>query len=189
MRNSLKRSKSLTKASTQPARKPKTESKPKSKVTAPPKPSKRLPADLSDPRARALELMKKGLSQREAARAQRISVKALASYRKRHTKSKWKGNAWVITDTRPVMMLIASKGKRFSVAVPYRSTSTVARYWNAVNMFLDTNRIAHLKPFAGSGIRDADKKFHPWETDPNTLRKLDSIGELSFAEIYADTVR
>jgi hypothetical protein len=31
--------------------------------------------------------------------------------------------------------------------------------------------------------------FHPFETRPNVLRKLDSIGELSFVDIYRQTAR
>ena len=31
--------------------------------------------------------------------------------------------------------------------------------------------------------------FTPYETRPNVLRKLDSVGELSFIEIYADVAK
>jgi|HubBroStandDraft_6_1064221.scaffolds.fasta_scaffold1316961_2 hypothetical protein len=59
----------------------------------------------------------------------------------------------------------------------------------AINKFLETNDPAHLEPFVGLGLRDTRKRFWPFETRPNVLRKLDSAGELSFVELYRQTVQ
>ena len=145
-----------------------------------------------DPNAaleRALERMKNGESQKSAAKAQRVSVEQLRRYLKENTRAKRRGNKWVIIDRRPVSMVIVSRGKFISIDVPYRSKGKVGRFWNAVNSFLETNDRIFLKPYENDGIRDANGKFHPWETDPNTLRKLDSIGELSFVDIYANVAQ
>jgi len=150
---------------------------------------RRLPADPNDPREKALELMKLGVSETEAAQTYRIGRKRLARYRTQNTSSNWKGRKWRIVDRRPVNMLIASRGKITVITVPFRSKGKVGRYWNAVNQFLEDNDPSHLKPFTNSGIRDTSHKLHPWEADPNTLRKLDSIGELKFVDIYSNVAQ
>ena len=39
---------------------------------------------------------------------------------------------------------------------------------------METNDPSHLEPFVGLGLRDTRKRFWPFETRPNVLRKLDS---------------
>jgi hypothetical protein len=41
----------------------------------------------------------------------------------------------------------------------------------------------------GLGLRDFQSQFWPFETRPNVLGKLDSAGELSFVELYRQTVQ
>jgi hypothetical protein len=67
--------------------------------------------------------------------------------------------------------------------------SEIGRYWAAVSKFLETNDADFLEPFYGGGVRDAVGKFHPFEVRPNTLRKLDAVGDLNFIELYADVAR
>src|SRR6185312_8596252 len=129
-----------------------------------------LPADPNDRREKALELMKEGVSQEEAARTVGISAKTLARYRKKYTTSKLRHRKWNILDRRPANMLIASRGIVFAIAVPYRSKTLVGKYWSAVNKFLVTNNISHLRPFRDVGVRDTSGKRHVFETDPNALR-------------------
>jgi len=145
--------------------------------------------DPGDPREKALKLMKDGATQKAAAKKYNVSVEKLRRYVKENTTTKLRGKKWVIIDRRPEEMLIASGKRVYVVPVPYRSKKKVSKFWNAINKFLDTNDASHLEPFQGTGIRDAQGKFHPWETDPNILRKLDSIGELSFVDIYAQTAQ
>ena len=147
----------------------------------------RIPADPNDRREKALELMKKGVSQEEAARTLGISAKTLARYRKLHTTSKLKHRKWNILDFRPANMLIASGGIVFAITVPYRSKTLVGKYWSAVNKFLDTNNVKYLRPFRDVVVRDIHGKRYVLETDPNTLRRSDSVGELSFHTLYKNT--
>ncbi len=146
--------------------------------------SKPVIPDPNDPREKALQLMKAGAAQKTAAKQAGISVEKLRRHLKENTTAKLKGKKWVIVDRRPTLMLIASHGKIYFIPVTYRSRSSVGHYWNAVNKFLATNDAAYLAPYVGKRIRDAEGNYHPWETGPNTLRKLDSIGELDFTEIY-----
>lgn len=153
------------------------------------KPGKNTVANATDPREIALSLMKKGLSQSAAAKSAGVSTQRLARYRKATTSSRKKGRKWVIADQRPSTMYLASAGKIVIVAVPSKYKSAVGRYWNAVNEFLTDNDPKYLRPYAGHSIRDIDRKKYIFETGPNTLRMLDSIGELDFIQIYANTAR
>jgi hypothetical protein len=141
--------------------------------------------DPNDPREKALKLMKSGSTQKAAAKSVGISVEKLRRYIKENTTAKLKGKKWIIIDRRPVSLIMASNGKLIWVNVGRKSASKIGFYWNAVNKFLQTNDISFLAPYRGAGIYDINKKkFHPFETGPNNLRKLDSIGELSFVDIY-----
>lgn len=146
-------------------------------------------ADLNDPREKALKFMKYGATQKDAANQAGVSVERLRRYLKENTSAKRLGKKWVITDRRPVLMQIASRGKIRAIAVSYRSKSSVGQYWNVVNRFLETNDASYLVPFLDKRVRDTNGKYHPWETDPNTLRKLDSIGELNFIDIYSNVAQ
>ena len=146
-------------------------------------------ADPNDPRERALALMKDGATQKTAAKKYNVSVEKLRRYVKENTTAKLRGKKWIITDRRPEEMRIISGGRLYGIPVPYRFKRSVGQFWKAINKFLDTNNESYLKPLQGKGIRDADGKFHPWETDPNILRKLDSIGELHFVDIYTQTAQ
>jgi hypothetical protein len=144
-------------------------------------------ADPSDPRERALALMKAGKSQRAAAKLGGVSVERLRRYLEENTRAKRKGRKWIIVDRRPVIMVVASEGDLRWITVRKRAASKIGHYWNAVNKFLDTNKRSYLAPFKDGGVYDADRKFHPWETRPNILRRLDSVGELSLVDLYRNT--
>jgi hypothetical protein len=152
--------------------------------TAAPQPFKR-----SEPLEDALKLMKQGVSQKEAAKRAGVSAETLRRFQKGNTTSRREGRRWVIADTRPVSVVMATRGKMRSVTVSHDAASDISRHWIAINHFLDSNRPTHLAAFVGKGLRDSKGAFHPFETRPNVLRKLDSAGELSFIDIYRQTVQ
>jgi hypothetical protein len=152
-------------------------------------PLARKPLDRSSAYEKALKAMKRGASLRSAARTFDLRPERLRLHRKRNTTARYEGRKWVIFDLRHQGIWIASNGRLRTVAVVMEDASEVGRYWAAVSKFLETNDITHLEPFVGGGVRDRVGRFVPFEVRPNVLRKLDSIGELSFIEIYADTVR
>jgi hypothetical protein len=152
--------------------------------TAAPQPFRR-----SEPLEDALKLMKKGVSQKEAAKQAGVSAETLRRFQKANTTSHRKGRRWTISDSRPVPFRMATRGKLRSVVVPHDATSDISRHWIAINLFLETNNPSHLVAFVGKGLRDTSGAFHPFETRPNVLRKLDSVGELSFVDIYRQTVQ
>jgi hypothetical protein len=147
------------------------------------------PFKRSNPLEEALKLMKGGTSQREAAKQVGVSPETLRRFQKLNTTSRKEGGRWIILDTRPVPFLMATRGKARPVTVPHDATSDISRHWIAINLFLETNDASHLAAFVGKGLRDSAGGFHPFETRPNVLRKLDSVGELSFVDIYRQTVQ
>jgi hypothetical protein len=138
------------------------------------------------PLERALGRIRRGESQKAAALAEGVSIEKLRIYRLQNTTSVREGRRWVIFDSRPQPYNIATRGVFKVVTLPNDAGSDVGAYWSAVNAFLDTNDIRQLEPFVGKGVNDLNGRFYPFEVRPNVLRKLDSIGELDFLEIYAD---
>jgi hypothetical protein len=143
----------------------------------------------SEPLEDALKLMKQGVSQREAAKQVGVSPETLRRFQKLNTTSRRKGRRWLISDTRPVSVVMATRGKMRSVTVSHDASSDISRHWIAINLFLETNDPSHLVAYVGKGSRDTTGVFHPFETRPNVLRKLDSVGELSFVDIYRQTAQ
>ena len=136
----------------------------------------------------ALKLMKQGVSQRGAAKQVGVSPETLRRFQRLNTTSVNVGRRWIISDTRPVTVVMATRGKMRDVTVTHDASSDISRHWIAINLFLETNDASHLAAFVGKGLRDSAGGFHPFETRPNVLRKLDSVGELSFVDIYRQTV-
>jgi hypothetical protein len=143
----------------------------------------------SEPLEDALKLIKKGVSQKEAAKQAGVSPETLRRFQKLNTTSQRVGRRWVIVDTRPVSVVMATRGKMRTVTVSHDASSDISRHWIAINHSLETNNPSHLAAFVGKGLRDTSSAFHPFETRPNVLRKLDSVGELSFVDIYRQTVQ
>ncbi len=147
------------------------------------------PFKRSSPLENALKLMKQGVSQREAAKQVGVSPETLRRFQRLNTTSITLGRRWIISDIRPVTVIMATRGKMRDVTVTHDASSDISRHWIAINLFLETNDSSHLSAFVGKGLRDSAGAFHPFETRPNVLRKLDSVGELSFVDIYRQTVQ
>jgi hypothetical protein len=147
------------------------------------------PFERSEPLEGALRLIKQGVSQKEAAKQAGVSAETLRRFQRLNTTSQRVGRRWVIVDTRPVSVVMATRAKMRSVTVTHDASSDISRHWIAINLFLETNNPSHLAAYVGKGLRDTSGAFHPFETRPNVLRKLDSVGELSFIDIYRQTAQ
>jgi hypothetical protein len=148
--------------------------------------SESAPIDRNDPRELALRLMRRGVSQKAAAKEAGVSVERLRRYQLLNTSSARHGRHWVIFDLRPQSFWMVSNGQMKAVTLPNEEGSRIGHYWNAVNEFLASNDPIYLDPYAGEGVIDVSGRYWPFEVRPNVLRKLDSIGELHFLEIYSD---
>jgi hypothetical protein len=102
------------------------------------------PFKRSEPLEDALKLMRKGVSQKEAAKQAGISAETLRRFQKANTTSHRKGRRWLISDTRPMSVVMATRGKMRSVTVSHDASSDIGRHWIAINLFLDTNDPSHL---------------------------------------------
>ena len=69
------------------------------------------PFKRSSPLETALKLMKQGVSQREAAKDVGVSPETLRRFQKVNTTSVKVGRRWIISDTRPVTVVMATRGK------------------------------------------------------------------------------
>ena len=141
---------------------------------------------LSDERVRfALSILRRENSIAKAAREAKISTERLRKYAVEKKLIEKSGRRWRLNPTLPRRVLILSKKRAVTITVGDAETASfVGRYASAVGQFLATNRKALLDPFIGHGVRDRAGKFHPFETDPNTLYRLSSGGEASFEQIY-----
>jgi hypothetical protein len=140
------------------------------------------------PQERALSRVKRGETQKAAATAEAISVKSLRTFMKKNTRSTWVNGKWTIKDTRAVTMLVLENGKLHAIPVGSRSAAKIGTYWNAVNQYLDTNNPKLLPTSKSATVRDAYGVVHHLDIEPNVLRGADSIGDLSFHTVYAETV-
>lgn len=136
------------------------------------------------PEETGLKMMKRGASLKEAARANHISQERLRRYVHESTQATRAGKAWKIVDLRRFHLPIYSHGRIVEVWLSANEASKAGEYLSAVGRFLPTGDASQLKPFVGDGVRDLTGAFHPFETGPNTLYRLDSTGELSVPEIY-----
>ena len=143
-------------------------------------------ADRNNQLEQALKLMKEGSSQKAAAKAAHVSTERLRTFMRTFTDALHSNGKWVIRDQRAETYWIASAGSILAVTLTKDEGSKVGVYWNAVNRFLNTNDIAHLQAIKNGGVTDMKGKYHPFELRPLRLRRLDSMDELNFIEIYAD---
>ena len=147
------------------------------------------PSDRLDRLEKALKLMKEGKSQKKAAQALHISAERLRAFMRANTDAKREAGKWIIRDKRSESFWIATAGRRKAVTLTKDEGSKVGLYWNAVNRFLDSNDRSHLEGLQHTSVRDVQGKNYPLELGPNRLRRLDSVDELDFLEIYADVAR
>ena len=152
---------------------------------ASPQPFKR-----SEPLEDALKLMKKGVSQKEAAKQAGVSAETLRRFQKANTTSHREGRRWVISDTRPVSVVMATRGKMRSVTVSHDASQRHQPPLDCDQPCSWRPTIRRIsRPSSARGCGTARASFHPFETRPNVLRKLDSVGELSFVDIYRQTAQ
>ena len=129
-------------------------------------------------------MMKKGSTLRDAARANGMSQERLRRYLKENTQTSRVGRCWHIIDRRDRQFPIYSNGALVNVVLDVAEASRAGKYMHAVKVFLDIGDPKILAPYRGHGVWDVKRKFHPFETDENTLYELDVRGELAFPELY-----
>jgi hypothetical protein len=66
-----------------------------------------------------------------------------------------------------------------------RQATVIGKYWNAVDLYINTGDDSGLHAFQGKHIIDADEKSVLLMTDVRELDRLGSAGNLSFESLYA----
>jgi hypothetical protein len=133
----------------------------------------------------ALKIYRQSGRQAEAARSVGISVERLRRYLRKNVTVKRRGRKLEIEDQRHRIMTVISGGEVHHVALPnFDAASVNGKYLSAVRAFLNSNSLAHLQPFVGRSVIDIKGKVYPFETDPNTLRRLANSGDELFHDVY-----
>lgn len=134
---------------------------------------------------KGIKLIKSGSSLTAAAHDLHVAPERLRNYLVISGIAKKKGRRWwIVGDDRARQMLVFSKGRELKVRVEQSVASEIGGYMNDVRSFLENNRASFLKVWEGKSFRDVKGRKHVFETDRNTLYRLNSAGRNSFDEIY-----
>ena len=128
----------------------------------------------------ALKRIRDGETLSHAARSEHVSPERLRAYLYGTGVAERDGRHWRIGhDERPREIGFYSQGRVVHARLPdYESSRLVGQYLSAVARFLDTNDTTYLALYAGRGVRDTTRRFHPFEVRPNELYRLTVAGPL-----------
>lgn len=95
---------------------------------------------------------------------------------KRHTGAfKKEGYRWVGKryDKIERVMRINENGYEVDITISdSRHASTIGKYHNAIQSFLESGDESYLKPFEGKQIRDSEGNYHTLDTNPNNIYNI-----------------
>lgn len=135
----------------------------------------------------AVKYFRRGESLSSAAKSAHVSAERLSSYVAAEGIATKTGGRWQLgTDerTRPPIAIF-SEGREIEVTVKgYEQAKLASDYLNAVKRFLGTNDPSHLDPYRGQSIVDAHGRRHVFETDENTLYRLNESGDQPYESMY-----
>lgn len=133
----------------------------------------------------AIRRMRHGDSLRGAAKAEGTSEKRLRRYLKLHNMAGRKGRTWRIYDERMRKVPLRSEGRLKTIIVKGAKTASGAgRAWDLQGRATAQHDMELLAALEGDGLTDVQGRFHPFETDPNTLYRLADADGDAFRELY-----
>lgn len=146
----------------------------------------RKPKPIPDDRIQiSLKALRSGSSLLEAAKQIRVSPERLRNQAKALGAIRKQGGRWRVNKSLPRQMLIYTKGEEQSIVIgKHYYASKLGRYMSAVGKFLQSNEIAHLKPFVSKLVKDINDNTFVLETDPNALYRIAASGSETFEQIY-----
>jgi hypothetical protein len=103
-----------------------------------------------------LKLMKEGVSQKEAAKRVGVSAETLRRFQMANTTSHREGRRWLISDTRPVSVVMATRGKMRTVTVSHDAASDISRHWIAINRLAPSRFMLELTGASSGDMRLSD---------------------------------
>ena len=126
---------------------------------------------------RALQMLRKDKSLSTAARSVHVSPERLKHAAASKGAINKQGRRWVLNPKLPRRLPLYSRGRQIAITVgDAKSASRVGSYMSAVARFLEKSDRSLLQPFVGQFVSDISGKTHPFETNPNTLYRLSSVG-------------
>lgn len=133
----------------------------------------------------AILAMNRSKSLIQAARDARVSPERLRRQLISKSLAFKQGARWALADNRPRRVPMIERARTKAVVVPgFDEASRVAKYHNAIGLFLRSQDLNSLEAFRGQGVTDTQGRFHPFETDPNALIPYALKDEPEFHEIY-----
>ncbi len=134
---------------------------------------------------KGVKLIKSGSSLTGAAKELHVAPERLRNYLEASGVAKKVGARWRIgPDDRARQMLVFSEHRALKVKVEPEAASLIGSYMNDVGLFLNSNNPSFLKAWKDERFVDFKGRKHPFETDPNSLYRLNQAGRNSFDEIY-----
>ncbi len=137
---------------------------------------------------RALRTLRQEQSLKAAAKAARVSPERLKHAATGKGAISKEGRRWVVSPDLPRRMLLYSRGQALVVTVADLPTaSRIGQFMSAVAKFLESPNRDLLAPFEGESITDISgrrSRRRSFETDPNNLYRLASVGGEAFESVY-----
>lgn len=133
-----------------------------------------------------LHRMREGKSLVQAAKTIHVSPERLRRYVEQTGVAAKSNRKWILLEDQRVRSVpLYSMGAFLVISViGFERASLAQRYMAAVGRFVDTNNFAHLRPFVGHGVADVNGKWHPFETRPNILYRLNANVSEPFEQLY-----
>jgi hypothetical protein len=131
------------------------------------------------------QAIERGKTLSAAAKEIHVSPERLRRYLTEQRIAEKRGRRWMpLPDNGVRQMPLYTRGEARTVQVNRAQASDIGRYMAAVGKFLSQNEPWILLPYADRGVTDIRGRYHPFETDPNTLYRLSHTGADSFEQIY-----
>lgn len=133
-----------------------------------------------------VKLIRGGQSLSAAAKTIHADPGTLRSYAAAQGVGEKVGGRWRMgEDTRIREMPVLTAGREITVRVKgYETSKLIGDYWEAVKKFLASNDPSHLDSHRGVSFADAEGRRHIFETDENTIYRLNLSGDDPFENVY-----
>lgn len=130
--------------------------------------------------------MREGRSLVKAAKSIHVSPERLRRYIEQTGVAAKSNRKWILLEDQRVrsVPLYSMGGFVIILVRGFERASLTQRYMAAVGRFLDTNNFAHVRPYVGHGVADVDGGWHPFETRPNILYRLNANVSEPFEQLY-----
>ena len=130
-------------------------------------------------------MRRRGVSLTEAAKQMHTTSKSMRKYVPRALRRGTDGRYHPTPYDRygRTMFILTTTGRQNVTIADSRTASRIAEHWLAVDHFLKTGKTDRLRFFRHKSFR-AGKVGYPFLTDPRTLARLGSAGEVSFEDLY-----